>query len=148
MILQAVQAYHRQQATSASTNHFQQGKHRFCKIFTVTAPPFPPPEAGQCHFSTESGREICWPRYEDLDTTCTDVGSGMVSAPAVKHAALVYIVIFIFMLNLLRKNRITPINYLSVSTSLFSVKKILSSLKNQSHENDLLIHTNVVAINQ
>ncbi|VDK64046.1 unnamed protein product [Onchocerca ochengi] len=57
-------------------------------INRVTAPPFPPPEAGQCHFSTESGREICWPRYEDLDTTCTDVGSGMVSAPAVKHAAI------------------------------------------------------------
>ncbi|VDK87367.1 unnamed protein product [Litomosoides sigmodontis] len=56
--------------------------------FTVTAPPFPPPDAGQCHVSTESGREICWPRYEDLDTTCTDVGSGMVSAPAVKHAAI------------------------------------------------------------
>ncbi|EJW81373.1 hypothetical protein WUBG_07718, partial [Wuchereria bancrofti] len=54
-----------------------------------TAPPFPPPEAGQCHFSSGSSREICWPRYEDLDTTCTDVGNGMVSAPAVKHAALV-----------------------------------------------------------
>ncbi|VDO35636.1 unnamed protein product, partial [Brugia timori] len=56
--------------------------------FTVTAPPFPPPEAGQCHFSSESSREICWPRYEDLDTTCTDIGNGMVSAPAVKHAAI------------------------------------------------------------
>ncbi|MCP9259541.1 Mesocentin [Dirofilaria immitis] len=60
----------------------------YCGDIEVTAPPFPPPEAGQCHFSTESGREICWPRYEDLDTTCTDVGSGMVSAPAVKHAAI------------------------------------------------------------
>ncbi|VBB26357.1 unnamed protein product [Acanthocheilonema viteae] len=60
----------------------------YCGDIEVTAPPFPPPDAGQCHFSTESGREICWPRYEDLDTTCTDVGSGMVSAPAIKHAAI------------------------------------------------------------
>ncbi|VDN92224.1 unnamed protein product [Brugia pahangi] len=60
----------------------------YCGDIEVTAPPFPPPEAGQCHFSSESSREICWPRYEDLDTTCTDVGNGMVSAPAVKHAAI------------------------------------------------------------
>ncbi|VIO91673.1 Uncharacterized protein BM_BM10822 [Brugia malayi] len=60
----------------------------YCGDIEVTAPPFPPPEAGQCHFSSESSREICWPRYEDLDTTCTDIGNGMVSAPAVKHAAI------------------------------------------------------------
>uniref|UniRef100_A0A1I8E9B7 Fibronectin type III domain-containing protein n=1 Tax=Wuchereria bancrofti TaxID=6293 RepID=A0A1I8E9B7_WUCBA len=60
----------------------------YCGDIEVTAPPFPPPEAGQCHFSSGSSREICWPRYEDLDTTCTDVGNGMVSAPAVKHAAI------------------------------------------------------------
>ncbi|CAG9535199.1 unnamed protein product, partial [Cercopithifilaria johnstoni] len=60
----------------------------YCGDIEVTAPPFPPPDAGNCHFSVESGREICWPRYEDLDTTCTDVGSGMVSAPAIKHAAI------------------------------------------------------------
>lgn len=53
----------------------------------MNAPPFPPLEAGKCHISEKSGREICWPRYENLDTSCTDVGSGMVSAPAVKHAS-------------------------------------------------------------
>ncbi|VDM96837.1 unnamed protein product, partial [Thelazia callipaeda] len=60
----------------------------YCGEVEVTAPPFPPSQAGQCHFSSKSGRQICWPRYEVLDTSCTDIGNGMVSAPAIKHAAI------------------------------------------------------------
>lgn len=87
--LQAVHAFCHQinRFLHASTISTQEKIH--CTKFAVTAPPFPPPEAGQCHISSKSSREICWPRYEDLDTTCTDVGSNMVSAPAVRHAALV-----------------------------------------------------------
>lgn len=56
----------------------------------VSAPPIPPPETGRCHLSESSGREICYPEYEQLDTSCTDVrsdhGSGLVAPPVVKHA--------------------------------------------------------------
>ncbi|VDK48392.1 unnamed protein product, partial [Anisakis simplex] len=55
---------------------------------SVNQPPFPPPQAGKCRYSLRSGREICYPRYEDLDTTCTDVGYGMVAPPAIKHATV------------------------------------------------------------
>uniref|UniRef100_A0AC35F5C1 Uncharacterized protein n=1 Tax=Panagrolaimus sp. PS1159 TaxID=55785 RepID=A0AC35F5C1_9BILA len=58
----------------------------------VSAPPIPPPETGRCHLSPLSGREICYPEYEALDTSCTDVrsdqGSGLVAPPVVKHATV------------------------------------------------------------
>ncbi|KHN88307.1 Mesocentin [Toxocara canis] len=60
----------------------------YCGDAEVHAPPFPPPQAGKCRYSESSGREICYPRYEDLDTSCTDVGSGMVAPPAIKHATV------------------------------------------------------------
>uniref|UniRef100_A0A915BJG8 VWFA domain-containing protein n=1 Tax=Parascaris univalens TaxID=6257 RepID=A0A915BJG8_PARUN len=60
----------------------------YCGDTEVHAPPFPPPQAGKCRYSETSGREICYPRYEDLDTSCTDVGNGMVAPPAIKHATV------------------------------------------------------------
>jgi hypothetical protein len=62
----------------------------FCgtTIDEVHKAPIPPPEAGQCHTSPSSGREICYPRYEDLDTTCTDKDKNgvTVSPPKIPHA--------------------------------------------------------------
>ncbi|KHJ91998.1 fibronectin type III domain protein [Oesophagostomum dentatum] len=59
---------------------------------TVSAPPIPPPDAGKCVISRASGREICYPQYEDLDTTCTDVTgrstSGLVAPPVIPHATV------------------------------------------------------------
>ncbi|KAJ1348684.1 down-regulator of invasive growth [Parelaphostrongylus tenuis] len=56
----------------------------------VSAPPIPPPDAGKCIISRASRREICYPKYEDLDTTCTDVSdrsaSGLVAPPVIPHA--------------------------------------------------------------
>lgn len=60
----------------------------------VTAPIIPPPQQGQCHVSQKSGREICYPTYEQLDTTCTDLtprGNGQespVPPPTVQHATV------------------------------------------------------------
>uniref|UniRef100_A0A1I7XGE8 Clip domain-containing protein n=1 Tax=Heterorhabditis bacteriophora TaxID=37862 RepID=A0A1I7XGE8_HETBA len=58
----------------------------------VSAPPIPPPDAGKCIISKASGREICYPRYEELDTTCTDVTGktthGLVAPPVVLHATV------------------------------------------------------------
>uniref|UniRef100_A0A915EU79 Uncharacterized protein n=1 Tax=Ditylenchus dipsaci TaxID=166011 RepID=A0A915EU79_9BILA len=57
----------------------------------VNVPPIPPPEAGHCRQSQLSGREICYPRYEELDTTCTDAGSdrsGLVAPPVIQHATV------------------------------------------------------------
>uniref|UniRef100_A0A914EG12 protein-tyrosine-phosphatase n=1 Tax=Acrobeloides nanus TaxID=290746 RepID=A0A914EG12_9BILA len=57
----------------------------------VTSPPIPPPLAGSCHTS-ESGREICYPKYEELDTSCTDVSGGqkhgLVAPPVIPHATV------------------------------------------------------------
>ncbi|KAK6743874.1 hypothetical protein RB195_010896 [Necator americanus] len=64
---------------------------RYCPIL-VSSPPIPPPDAGKCVISRASGREICYPHYEDLDTTCTDVTgrttSGLVAPPVVPHATV------------------------------------------------------------
>nr|CDJ87242.1 Immunoglobulin I-set domain containing protein [Haemonchus contortus] len=58
----------------------------------MSSPPIPPPDAGKCVISKASGREICYPRYEDLDTTCTDVtgrsSSGLVAPPVIPHATV------------------------------------------------------------
>uniref|UniRef100_A0A914V926 Uncharacterized protein n=1 Tax=Plectus sambesii TaxID=2011161 RepID=A0A914V926_9BILA len=58
--------------------------------FTVSTPPIPPSLAGACQKSRASGREVCYPRYEDLDTSCTDVsgtgGKGLVAPPTIQHA--------------------------------------------------------------
>ncbi|KAI6201744.1 hypothetical protein M3Y96_00874900 [Aphelenchoides besseyi] len=60
----------------------------------VTAPIIPPPQQGQCYTSPKSGREICYPTYEELDTTCTDSSHndkdtpGPVPPPAVPHATV------------------------------------------------------------
>uniref|UniRef100_A0A158QMD6 Fibronectin type-III domain-containing protein n=1 Tax=Haemonchus placei TaxID=6290 RepID=A0A158QMD6_HAEPC len=58
----------------------------------LSSPPIPPPDAGKCVISKASGREICYPRYEDLDTTCTDVtgrsSSGLVAPPVIPHATV------------------------------------------------------------
>uniref|UniRef100_A0A0N5A8Q4 Fibronectin type-III domain-containing protein n=1 Tax=Syphacia muris TaxID=451379 RepID=A0A0N5A8Q4_9BILA len=48
--------------------------------------PFAPVDAGKCVKRPQSGRNVCYPRYEDLDTSCTDVGSGLVAPPAIKNA--------------------------------------------------------------
>uniref|UniRef100_A0A914UR28 Secreted protein n=1 Tax=Plectus sambesii TaxID=2011161 RepID=A0A914UR28_9BILA len=56
----------------------------------VSTPPIPPSLAGACQKSRASGREVCYPRYEDLDTSCTDVsgtgGKGLVAPPTIQHA--------------------------------------------------------------
>jgi hypothetical protein len=59
----------------------------------VTAPIIPPPQQGQCYTSLKSGREVCYPTYEQLDTTCTDLATsenegGPVPPPAVPHATV------------------------------------------------------------
>ncbi|CAD5215684.1 unnamed protein product [Bursaphelenchus okinawaensis] len=60
----------------------------------VTAPIIPPTKQGQCHVSQKSGREICFPSYEQLDTTCTDPAPaeqqspGPVPPPVIKHATV------------------------------------------------------------
>ncbi|KAK6029996.1 fibronectin type III domain protein, partial [Ostertagia ostertagi] len=58
----------------------------------LSSPPIPPPDAGKCIISKASGREICYPQYEDLDTTCTDVTgrstSGLVAPPVIPHATV------------------------------------------------------------
>ncbi|ETN76804.1 fibronectin type III domain protein [Necator americanus] len=63
-----------------------------CKDECLSSPPIPPPDAGKCVISRASGREICYPHYEDLDTTCTDVTgrttSGLVAPPVVPHATV------------------------------------------------------------
>lgn len=65
--------------------------HQSNLLIVVTAPPIPPPEAGQCHISPTSDREICYPNYEELDTTCTEVGdrTGLVAPPVIPHATYV-----------------------------------------------------------
>lgn len=63
-------------------------------LILVNVPPIPPLQAGHCMQSKLSGREICYPIYEDLDTTCTDAGngrSGLVAPPVIPHATLVFI---------------------------------------------------------
>uniref|UniRef100_A0A183G3Q2 Protein-tyrosine-phosphatase n=1 Tax=Heligmosomoides polygyrus TaxID=6339 RepID=A0A183G3Q2_HELPZ len=61
-------------------------------LVSVSAPPIPPPDAGKCVISKASAREICYPQYEDLDTTCTDVtgrtSSGLVAPPVIAHATV------------------------------------------------------------
>ncbi|CAJ0581112.1 unnamed protein product, partial [Mesorhabditis spiculigera] len=63
----------------------------FCGVEEVSSPPIPPPEAGKC-ITSNGGREICYPAYEDLDTSCTDVGGGssvgLVAPPKVEHATV------------------------------------------------------------
>ncbi|CAD5221630.1 unnamed protein product [Bursaphelenchus xylophilus] len=60
----------------------------------VTAPIIPPPQQGKCHVTPKSGREICFPTYETLDTTCTDPSpndlhsAGPVPPPVIKHATV------------------------------------------------------------
>ncbi|KAI1721109.1 fibronectin type III domain-containing protein [Ditylenchus destructor] len=58
----------------------------------VNVPPIPPPEAGHCRKSQVSGREICYPHFEELDTTCTDTTesslSGLVAPPVIPHATV------------------------------------------------------------
>ncbi|KAK5984637.1 hypothetical protein GCK32_012442, partial [Trichostrongylus colubriformis] len=58
----------------------------------MSSPPIPPPDAGKCVISKASGREICYPLYEDLDTTCTDVTgkstAGLVAPPVIPHATV------------------------------------------------------------
>uniref|UniRef100_A0A914EGG8 protein-tyrosine-phosphatase n=1 Tax=Acrobeloides nanus TaxID=290746 RepID=A0A914EGG8_9BILA len=72
--------------------HRRRGPRRvnYCPIL-VTSPPIPPPLAGSCHTS-ESGREICYPKYEELDTSCTDVSGGqkhgLVAPPVIPHATV------------------------------------------------------------
>lgn len=41
-------------------------------FFLVSTPPIIPENAGKCIISQKSGREICYPSYTELDTTCTD----------------------------------------------------------------------------
>uniref|UniRef100_A0A914US21 Secreted protein n=1 Tax=Plectus sambesii TaxID=2011161 RepID=A0A914US21_9BILA len=57
---------------------------------SMSTPPIPPSLAGACQKSRASGREVCYPRYEDLDTSCTDVsgtgGKGLVAPPTIQHA--------------------------------------------------------------
>uniref|UniRef100_A0A914UR23 Secreted protein n=1 Tax=Plectus sambesii TaxID=2011161 RepID=A0A914UR23_9BILA len=61
-----------------------------CDTRSVSTPPIPPSLAGACQKSRASGREVCYPRYEDLDTSCTDVsgtgGKGLVAPPTIQHA--------------------------------------------------------------
>uniref|UniRef100_A0A1I7U3G2 Ig-like domain-containing protein n=1 Tax=Caenorhabditis tropicalis TaxID=1561998 RepID=A0A1I7U3G2_9PELO len=58
----------------------------------VSAPPIPPPDEGKCIISKASGREICYPSYSQLDTSCTDVtgqsSNGLVVPPVVPHATV------------------------------------------------------------
>ncbi|CAD6185909.1 unnamed protein product [Caenorhabditis auriculariae] len=57
----------------------------------VSAPPIPPPDEGKCVISKASGREICYPEYKELDTSCTDVhgsSNSLVVPPVVPHATV------------------------------------------------------------
>ncbi|PAV82981.1 hypothetical protein WR25_24062 [Diploscapter pachys] len=64
---------------------------RYCPIL-VSSPPIPPPDEGKCITSKTSGREICYPNYSELDTSCTDITgqtrNGLVVPPAVPHATV------------------------------------------------------------
>uniref|UniRef100_A0A913HJB3 Uncharacterized protein n=1 Tax=Strongyloides stercoralis TaxID=6248 RepID=A0A913HJB3_STRER len=44
----------------------------YCGSVEVSTPPIIPENAGKCIISQKSGREICYPSYTELDTTCTD----------------------------------------------------------------------------
>ncbi|CEF66897.1 Down syndrome cell adhesion molecule-like protein 1 [Strongyloides ratti] len=44
----------------------------YCGNVEVSTPPIIPENAGKCIISQKSGREICYPSYTELDTTCTD----------------------------------------------------------------------------
>uniref|UniRef100_A0A0N5CG51 EGF-like domain-containing protein n=1 Tax=Strongyloides papillosus TaxID=174720 RepID=A0A0N5CG51_STREA len=44
----------------------------YCGSVEVSTPPIIPENAGKCIVSQKSGREICYPSYTELDTSCTD----------------------------------------------------------------------------
>ncbi|KAF8358236.1 dig-1, partial [Pristionchus pacificus] len=62
----------------------------FCGLDAeVSEPPILPHDEGLCRVSKKSGREICFPKYSDLDMSCNDETSSSLShPPKIAHATV------------------------------------------------------------